>query len=78
MMGASSWIIELNFAKTLVGGELMCVEKPSGMDYARAWISNWQESDDPLALKVWHVARNYAKRVRTLSACCGNDGQVGC
>jgi len=42
----------------------MCVEKPSGMDYARAWVSNWRESDDPFALKIWHVTRNYSKRVR--------------
>ncbi|MCH2520624.1 MAG: hypothetical protein MK036_01565 [Dehalococcoidia bacterium] len=47
-------------------------------DYIRAWIMNWQESEDPFFSKVWQVTRNYAKRARTLSTCCGNDGEVGC
>ena len=47
-------------------------------DYIRAWVMNWQESEDPFFLKVWQVTKNYAKRARTLSTCCGNDGEVGC
>ena len=39
---------------------------------------NWQESEDPFFSKVWQVTKNYTKRARTLSTCCGNDGEVGC
>ena len=42
------------------------------------YVSNWREYDAPFATKLRLVLRNYWIRARTLSNCCGNDGEPGC
>ncbi len=41
-------------------------------------IRNWNEHDGPFVKKAWLLFRNNAKKVATLSTCCGNHGEPGC
>jgi hypothetical protein len=46
--------------------------------YVRGFFTNWRESDDPLARKVWLTLRNRATGTVTLRFCCGHHGEPGC
>jgi hypothetical protein len=39
---------------------------------------SWDESDLPLLAKAATAAKNTAKKLATLSQCCGNPGEPGC
>ncbi len=39
---------------------------------------NWKESELPFAEKLALAAKNHAKKIATLSSCCGNPGEPGC
>lgn len=43
-----------------------------------AFFSNWRTYDGPFHVKLTLALRNNWKKLRTLSECCGNDGQPGC
>ena len=43
---------------------------------SRAFLTNWTDSDLPLAERLVVFARN--RTVATLKGCCGNDGAPGC
>jgi len=49
-------------------------------DYARAFFSNWNEYEGPLADKVKLTLKNRIKAyaVPPIKGCCGNRGQPGC
>ncbi len=41
-------------------------------------VRNWTNSDLPFLAKVGKLVKNNAKKVATLSHCCGNYGEPGC
>jgi hypothetical protein len=44
----------------------------------RGFFSNWRTYQGPLHVKLRLALRNNWIKFRTLSDCCGNDGQPGC
>ncbi|MFA5802547.1 MAG: hypothetical protein WC911_08750 [Thermoleophilia bacterium] len=45
---------------------------------ARAFFTNWSESDLPLAGKLRLTFRNQWIKVRHGQSCCGHEGEPGC
>ena len=43
----------------------------------RAFLSNL-DVEMPLKRKLWLLFRNNAKKILTLSSCCGHPGEPGC
>lgn len=39
---------------------------------------NWRDYDAPFSTKLRLYARNNWIKIRTLSMCCGNNGEPGC
>jgi hypothetical protein len=48
--------------------------RPSG----NALFANFHTYDAPWPTKIRLALENVSRKVRTGSACCGNDGQPGC
>jgi hypothetical protein len=46
-------------------------------DYARDFVRNWRESDDPLGRKLSKTAKNRV-RATIRRGCCGHRGEPGC
>ena len=48
-------------------------------DYARDFIRNWRESDDPLHVKIGKTIKNRAIAATWIrGGCCGHHGDPGC